>query len=56
MAGLLVAAWVAVVVFRRWMKVSEIWSEMLTRGAIRITEYAYFKIALCSMMELKLPF
>ena len=46
----------AVAVFRRWVKVSEIWSEMLTRGAIRITEYAYFKIAVCVLMEFTLPF
>jgi hypothetical protein len=56
-AGLMVAAWVAVGVVRRWVKgVSEIWSEMLTRGAIRITEYAYFKISLCVLMDFKLPY
>ena len=56
-AGLVVAAWVAVGIVRWWVKgVGEIWSEMLTRGAIRITEYAYFKIALCVLMEFTLPY
>lgn len=51
-AGLVVAAGVTVAVCRWWGKgVGEVWLEMLTRGAIRITEYAYFKIATCVLME-----
>jgi hypothetical protein len=54
-AGGMLAAWVAVWVGRMLLKVDEIWSRMLLRGAIRVTEYAYFKIAVCVLREFTLP-